>query len=110
NTGFKGQLVAPNKVTALKYKKFLDEIDLVKSEVLISAPDEREGYENTEDETNDEVLKFWKNMMNRFGTQKAYDKAIIDAFKNAEEPEIIIVVDKLLTGFDAPRNTILYLA
>lgn len=25
------------------------------------------------------------------------------------DPEIIIVVDKLLTGFDAPRNTVLYL-
>ena len=31
-------------------------------------------------------------------------------FKNGDRPEIIIVVDKLLTGFDAPRNTVLYLA
>ena len=30
-------------------------------------------------------------------------------FKSGEDPEIIIVVDKLLTGFDAPRNTVLYL-
>src|SRR5690606_40451580 len=30
--------------------------------------------------------------------------------KNGDEPEILIVVDKLLTGFDAPRNTVLYLA
>ena len=27
----------------------------------------------------------------------------------AGDPEILIVVDKLLTGFDAPRNTVLYL-
>src|SRR6202035_3481025 len=25
------------------------------------------------------------------------------------DPEIVIVVDKLLTGFDAPRNSVLYL-
>lgn len=31
------------------------------------------------------------------------------ALKNGDEPEIIIVVDKLLTGFDAPRNTVMYL-
>jgi type I restriction enzyme R subunit len=48
-------------------------------------------------------------MMERFGTEAEYNKQIINAFKKAEEPEIIIVVDKLLTGFDAPRNTVLYL-
>jgi type I restriction enzyme R subunit len=34
---------------------------------------------------------------------------VINGFKSGDEPEIIIVVDKLLTGFDAPRNTVLYL-
>ncbi len=38
--------------------------------------------------------------------QSANNKMLL---KNADEPEIIIVVDKLLTGFDAPRNAILYL-
>jgi len=36
---------------------------------------------------------------------------VIDSFKYQDDGiEIIIVVDKLLTGFDAPRNTVLYLA
>ncbi|MCK5375243.1 MAG: type I restriction endonuclease subunit R, partial [Alphaproteobacteria bacterium] len=39
-----------------------------------------------------------------------YNREIIESFKNDENPEILIVVDKLLTGFDAPRNTVLYLA
>jgi len=43
DTGFKAQLVAPNKVSALKYQKFLDEIGSVSSEVIISPPDSREG-------------------------------------------------------------------
>jgi type I restriction enzyme R subunit len=109
-TGFKGQFVTPSKRAALMYKKFMDEIDLVSTEVLISAPDDREGNYDINEGDVTEVQQFWKNMMQRFGTQKAYDKALINAFKFGEEPEIIIVVDKLLTGFDAPRNTILYLA
>ncbi len=40
-TGFKSQLVAPSKAAALKYKKFLDEIGHVTSEVVISPPDLR---------------------------------------------------------------------
>ncbi|MCV5245205.1 type I restriction endonuclease subunit R, partial [Escherichia coli] len=38
-----------------------------------------------------------------------YTKQIINQFKHGDDPEILIVVDKLLTGFDAPRNTVLYL-
>lgn len=108
-TGLKGQLVAPNKATALLYKEFLDELGEVSAEVLISGPDEREGYTDTEDANRDAVVRFWQKMMARFGSEKEYNRQLINAFTHGEEPEIIIVVDKLLTGFDAPRNTVLYL-
>lgn len=108
-TGFKGQLVAPDKATALLYKKYLDEFGLVSSEVLISGPSEPEGDEDIYTENTKEVMTFWKGMMQRFGTDKEYNRQLISAFKSSESPEIIIVVDKLLTGFDAPRNTVLYL-
>ena len=42
-TKFKAQLVAPRKRIAILYKKFLDEIGIVSSEVLITSPDTREG-------------------------------------------------------------------
>ena len=48
-------------------------------------------------------------MMEKYGTEKEYNRQIIGAFKNTDAPEIIIVVDKLLTGFDAPRNVVLYI-
>jgi type I restriction enzyme R subunit len=48
-------------------------------------------------------------MMDEHGNPKIYEKNIISRFKNQKDPEIIIVVDKLLTGFDEPRNTVLYL-
>ncbi len=110
-TGFKAQLVAPNKAAALRYKAFLDELGAVTSDVIISPPDEREGFDEIDaEESTDVVVAFWQRMMKRYGSEEDYDKQIVNAFKFGDEPEILIVVDKLLTGFDAPRNTVLYLA
>lgn len=108
-TPYKAQLVTQDKSTALMYKKFLDEFGMVTSEVLISGPDTREGNEEVDETDTTGVQAFWKKMMNRFGNEDTYNKQIINSFKKADEPEIIVVVDKLLTGFDAPRNTVLYL-
>ena len=109
NTGFKAQLVADSKATALKYCESLNEIGAVSSEVVISPPDMREGHEEVGEETTSEVNKFWERMMARYGSEDQYTKQIIAQFKHSDKPEILIVVDKLITGFDAPRNTVLYL-
>jgi len=108
-TPFKGQLVTQSKMAAIKYKNFLDEISIVSSEVVISAPNDQEGEDSAYGESPDIVKKFWDRMMNEHGTSKRYEKNIISRFKNQKDPEIIIVVDKLLTGFDVPQNTVLYL-
>ena len=108
-TPFKAQLVCDKKVSAIRYKEFLDEIGIVSSEVLISSIDEREGEETAYEKSNDKVNRFWKKMMDEHGNSKTYEKNIINRFKNQKDPEIIIVVDKLLTGFDEPKNTVLYL-
>ncbi len=108
-TPFKAQLVAPSKETALLYHEFLEEIGHVSSEVIISGPDEREGYSEVGEEPSDRVTKFWKKMMERYGDEEEYNRSIIDSFKGSGKPEILIVCDKLLTGFDADRNTVLYL-
>lgn len=109
NTGLKGQLVAPDKNTAIAYKQFMDEYNLVSTEVLISAPSQREG-ENPNAGPSQTEKDFWQSMVDRYGSEQKYNKQLINAFKHGEAPEIIIVVDKLLTGFDAPCNTVLYLA
>jgi len=108
-TPFKGQLVCDKKVNAIKYKEYLDEIGIVSSEVLISSTDEREGEESAYEKSPEKANQFWKRMMNEHGNSKSYEKNIISRFKNQKDPEIIIVVDKLLTGFDEPKNTVLYL-
>ncbi len=110
NTGFKGQLTASGKKEALILKRFIDQFGKVSSEVVISGPQEIEGDDGTMVIKDESVEKFWKVMMKKYGTEKEYNRQIISAFKNTDTPELIIVVDKLLTGFDAPRNVVLYIA
>jgi len=110
-TGFKGQLTAPGKKEALMIKAYLDQFGKVSSEVVISGPGEIENAEEHKQPEQDEsVERFWKAMMAKYGNEKEYNKQIINSFKNGDEPEILVVVDKLLTGFDAPRNVVLYIA
>lgn len=109
DTPFKAQLVCDKKVNAVRYHDFLEEIGIVSSAVLISPPDDREGEESAYEKSPERVSQFWKRMMDEHGNSKTYEKNIISRFKNQKDPEIIIVVDKLLTGFDEPKNTVLYL-
>lgn len=108
-SGFKAMLVTPKKQVAVTYKRFLDEIGKVSSEVLITEPDRREGEETAYGGTRQEVKDFWKRMMDEHGTPRKYEVNLINRFKGQEEPEIMIVVDKLLTGFDEPRVAVMYL-
>jgi type I restriction enzyme R subunit len=108
-TGFKAQLATSSKDTALKYKRYLDEFGVVSSEVIISAPDTREGNEEVDNTKDPEIEAFWKRMMERFGTEDKYNDELIAQFGTEDGFEILIVVDKLLVGFDEPRNTVLYI-
>ena len=115
NSGLKAQLAVPDKLSAIKYHRYFEHQlnpDLkVNSAVIISPPDKREGYYDVHDENEEEVRKFWQNSVEKHGSQEQYEKHLIDKFQSKNsDVEILIVVDKLLTGFDAPRNTILYLA
>ena len=109
-TGLKGQLAAPSKRAAIQLKKLFDEFGVVTTEVVISAPEMRESEDEVDEADDDLVRAFWRKMMERYGGEEAYNRTIVEQFKGPGDPDIIIVVDKLLTGFDAPRNTVLYVA
>lgn len=108
-TELKGQVVCSSKNTAVKYYNYLKEMGKVSCALIISPPDDREGEESAYTTTSDAVKKYWAEMMDQYGNSKRYEESIINQFKHDSQPELIIVVDKLLTGFDAPRNTVLYL-
>ena len=107
-TGFKAQLVAPSKAAAIKYHHYFKEIDLVSSCVIISPPNECEG-ESVHDGSKALVRTFWNEMMQRYGSKEEYERQLVRDFRLARKPEILIVVSKLLTGFDVAKNTLLYL-
>ena len=74
-------LVAPNKTSAIRYREYLKEIGKVSCEVLISPDDTREGNEDAYQEKEEVVKKFYKSMMDKYGTSQKYEKAIINSFK-----------------------------
>ena len=106
-TGFKAQLATASKRVGLKYLRYLTEygIDAV---LVISPPDTREGHEEVGELDEPVVQAFWRQMMDRYGGEEAYNREIIRSFAQHDGVEIMVVVDKLLTGFDEPRNTVLY--
>ncbi|WP_455586939.1 type I restriction endonuclease subunit R [Bacteroides sp.] len=108
-TGFKGLLVCSGKQVAIQYKRYLDEIGIVSTEVLIAPSGDWEGEETDNLGSNSCEEAFWEQIMNKYGTAKNYETNIINQFCNSKIPEIIIVVDKLLTGFDKPKNIVIYL-
>ena len=106
--GLKGQLACDSKASAIKYKKYLDEAGLFESAVVMSPPDSREGNTAVDEATTPEVTLWWKDNVGSQDEQ-AYTKHLIERFDKDDSLKILIVVDKLLTGFDEPKNAVLYI-
>ena len=106
--GLKGQLACDSKASAIKYKKYLDEAGLFESAVVMSPPDTREGNTAVDESAMPEVSKWWKDNVGSTDEQ-AYTKHLIERFDKDDSLKMLIVVDKLLTGFDEPKNTVLYI-
>ncbi|MER9003078.1 MULTISPECIES: HsdR family type I site-specific deoxyribonuclease [unclassified Mesorhizobium] len=105
--GLKAQLATDSKLSAIRYKHALDATSLVTSAVIISPPDTREGHEDTDESKTPEVQKWWA--ANVGYDAEGYERRVIQDFATPGKPDILIVVDKLLTGFDEPRNAVLYI-
>lgn len=103
----KGQLATDSKLSAVRYKKALDATGLVTSAIVISSPDSREGHEDVDESELPEVQQWWKDNVKHDTTE--YERQIIEDFSEPGAPDILIVVDKLLTGFDEPKNAVLYI-
>lgn len=112
---FKAQLAVPRIETAIRYQKYFEEQTdpslKINTAVVFTPPDSRQDYEDVWKDTTNEAKKYWASLMEKFNGQEEYERFTINKFQDeGTEVELIIVVSKLLTGFDAPRNTILYLA
>lgn len=106
--GLKGQLACDSKLSAIKYKKYLDETGLFESAVVMSSPDTREGNTEVDESSAPEVVQWWNSHVGSQDEQ-VYTKQVIERFATDDNLKLLIVVDKLLTGFDEPKNTVLYI-
>ena len=108
STGLKAQIVAPSKYSAILFQKHFEASGKIRTAVVISDEHEDGDEDNTHKK---EVVTYLEGVRKNHSSVAKYEKDVIESFKHSDDGiEIIIVVDKLLTGFDAPRNTILYLA
>ena len=87
--GFKAQVVAPSRKAALRYAEHLRSFHVSAYAIITTSPSDGPEF--------DEARGFDQDQ-------------IVGAFKVPEgEPEVLVVVDMLLTGFDAPVEQVLYL-
>jgi type I restriction enzyme R subunit len=108
-SGLKGQVATASKLDAIRYKKALDATGLVTSAIVISPPDMREGTRIDQDGMP-EVQKWWKqNVLDQGVDAIHHERQVLQAFGTDNDPDLLIVVDRLLTGFDEPRNAVLYI-
>lgn len=104
--GFKAILATNSKYEAMRYYEIFEEYTELKSAPIISS-NEQDGFEN---ERKDFVAKSWKRVVERYASdEERYISYAKDEFIYGDEVELLIVVDKLLTGFDAPRAKVLYI-
>ena len=107
-TPFTAMLATDSKFDAIRYKEAFDEYGDLRTAVVISPPDMREGSDEVDGEPNDRVVRFWKKQIEAYGDSQRFEEHVKSEFVDGDEIDILIVVDKLLTGFDAPRASVLY--
>ena len=87
--GFKAQVVTPSRAAALRYAKHLNSFGITAYAIITSSHNDGPEFKAARDLDQEQIT---------------------NAFVDPEgEPEILVVVDMLLTGFDAPPEQVLYL-
>ena len=109
NTGFKAMLATNSKYEAIKYHSIFADYGDIKTAFIISPPDNIEGHSEVDDDNKQAVARAWQKIIKEYGSENQYLSSVKDKFVNGDDIDLLIVVDKLLTGFDAPRAKILYL-
>jgi len=104
-SGFKAMLATQRKYDAIKYHQIFEEFGEIRSAYVISSNE----HEELEGGHKEYVAKAWQETIRGYGSEEEYLKHVKDEFIYGDEIDLLIVVDKLLTGFDAPRASTLYI-
>ena len=86
--GFKAQVVAPSRAAALRYAEHLNNFGISTYAIITTSPGDGPEFKIAKEIDQEQITA---------------------AFVDPEgEPEVLVVVDMLLTGFDAPVEQVLY--
>lgn len=105
---FTAMLATNSRTEAIKYLRAFEDLNDLNVGVVMSPPDRREGHDSIDGPVDDIIINFWNEMMKKYGDPVSYEETLKEEFIHGDI-DILIVVDKLLTGFDAPRAAILYI-
>ena len=86
--GFKAQVVAPSRAAALRYADFLNSFGRKAYPIITTVPGDGPEFAAARELNQEQV--------------------IAEFLDPKGEPEVLVVVDMLLTGFDAPVEQVLY--
>ena len=87
--GFKAQVVTPSRAAAVRYARHLNNFGLSAYPIITTAHNDGAEFSGVRDLDVDAITE-----------------AFIDP---AGEPQVLVVVDRLITGFDVPVEQVLYL-
>lgn len=111
--GLKAMIVCSSRGAAVEMYNILRTMQGVNPRVVITFGDKREGEDDENTPTAIKKIKEYHQKVVKplFGdNDEKYDESVCDNFKNPEgDINILIVKDKLLTGFDAPDAGVLYI-
>lgn len=105
NSGFKAMFATNSKYEAIKYHEIFEKYAEIKTAYVISSNE----HEELDGGNKEYVAKAWQKTIENYGSEEEYLKYVKDEFIYGNDIDLLIVVDKLLTGFDAPRAATLYI-
>ncbi len=106
--GYKGQIVVQSRETAVKFQQEFEAFNDIKTQVVMTLADKKHHQTDVHDVQDSPIAMFHNRMLDIYGDEKTYAKQVTKQFKDGDL-DIVIVVDKLLTGFDVPANSVMYL-
>ena len=87
--GFKAQVVVPSRAAAMRYAQHLNDFGLPAYPVITTSHNDGPEFDAARELNQDKIVE--------------------DFIDPDGEPQVLVVVDKLITGFDAPVEQVLYL-
>lgn len=104
----KAVLAAGDSLEAIRYKKHLDEFGQVRSDAFVPGIGalEQEGKPLRGAE---EMRAFRDQKLARHGNEREYQRALANAFKHPDGPEVLIVAGELPADFEGPQIQTIFL-